>query len=142
MINSRSEQDSGVFGAPELTPLIDIVFIVIVFLLLTANSPLLKLPIDIPESSEETTLAASDAPVITVAIAAEKPYWRIEEQPFTDWVIFKESLLEQMATADQTITIAADKAAPTEPLLQLLAFLHQNNITNTQIIMEQPSSSL
>jgi biopolymer transport protein ExbD len=139
MINSRRETDHAVFGAPELTPLIDIVFIVIVFLLLTANSPLLKLPIDIPKSNENAALSVAKDPILTVAIAAEKPYWRIEQQTFSDWVIFRESLLEQLATSEQTVTIAADKAAPTEPLLQLLAFLHQQQITNTQIIMEQPS---
>ena len=137
MIKS-SQYSNDSFGAPELTPLIDIVFIVVVFLLITANTPLLQLPVNIAESQE---LAVSDvtSPGITVTIAAHKPYWAIDKQSFDGWPAFKSALLKTIAP-EQTVTIAADKAAPTQPLLQLLALLNQQKIGNTHIVMEQPGS--
>ncbi|MGL6010106.1 MAG: ExbD/TolR family protein, partial [Shewanella oncorhynchi] len=35
-----------------------------------------------------------------------------------------------------TVVIAADKAAPVEPLMQLLALLQTQSISQTQILME------
>ncbi|ROS00347.1 outer membrane transport energization protein ExbD [Sinobacterium caligoides] len=140
MIKAAAKSESSL-AVPELTPLIDIVFIVIVFLLITANVPLLKLPVDIPQTDNEAALTASTPSVLTVTIDKVKPYWSIEQQTYADWPSFKAALLARLGDPSMSLTIAADKAAPTEPLLQLLALLNQQQISNTQIIMQQPGTS-
>ncbi len=139
MINSQPLEDKTL-GAPEITPLIDIVFIVIVFLLITANTPLLTLPIDIPAADQESTLEAGALAEMVITISAEQPYWHIDKQAFENWEAFKESLL--LNADNRVITIAADKAAPTEPLLKLLSFLNQQKIANAKIIMQKESAPL
>ncbi len=147
-IQLRSEKE---LDAPEITPLIDIVFIVIVFLLITANSPLLTLPIDLPNSDQQSSLQVGKTAELTVTITAERPYWHLEEQAFNNWNEFKRALLlktnsaaigrtnDRTATKSTSVIIAADKAAPSEPLLQLLALLNQKKIANAKIIMQQSS---
>ena len=47
------DQSSGSF-LPDLTSLLDVLFIVLVFFLLTANSAQLLLPIDLPAAASES----------------------------------------------------------------------------------------
>jgi biopolymer transport protein ExbD len=136
MINSQKSPEKTL-GAPEITPLIDIVFIVIVFLLITANSPLLTLPIAVPAADQESDLGSSTQAELVITITADQPYWHIGSQSFKDWGLFKEELL--LNTDSHHLTIAADKAAPTEPLLKLLSLLNQQKIANAKIVMQQES---
>lgn len=138
MINNRPSLENNL-GTPDLTPLIDIVFIVIVFLLITANSPLLTLPIDIPKANQESNLQTVNTSELTVTITAEQPYWHLEQQAFNNWHDFERALLLKNNHTTAAIIIAADKAAPSEPLLQLLALLNHNKIGNAKIIMQQSS---
>ncbi|RCU45615.1 biopolymer transporter ExbD [Corallincola luteus] len=121
----------------ELTPLIDIVFIVVVFLLLTANSRLLSLPVDIPASdSEVTAQPAADKP-LTLVLQQSSPAFAIDEQHFEQWPAFKTALIASIRDNDKAVVIAADKNSPVEPLLKLLALLNAHQVENTQILMEE-----
>ena len=55
---------------PDLTPLLDVIFIVLVFFLLTAQTPLLELPLQLPQSREALpaaigVLTARSRPILT-----------------------------------------------------------------------------
>ncbi len=130
--------DNGQLLTAEITPLIDIVFIVIVFLLITANTPLLSLPIDVPDTDSEAALENSASAELTVTITEQKPYWHIDQQEYQSWAEFKQALLAHSRDKNKLLTIATDKDAPSEPLLKLLSFLNQQAFSHAQIIMEQP----
>lgn len=126
-------------GSIELTPLIDIIFIVIVFLLLTANTRLLQLPVAIPSSAADAETASPSTDALIITLQAEAPHWAINEQHFADWQVFKPVLLNSLALAksDQQVTIAPAFNAEVQPLVQLLSLLNQQQITNTQILMNE-----
>jgi len=46
--------------------------------------------------------------------------------------------LARITQVETGLTIAVDKAAPTEPLLKLLSLLNEQNISTAKIIMQQP----
>ncbi|UZE96353.1 ExbD/TolR family protein [Alkalimarinus alittae] len=131
--------DDKTLGSPELAPLIDIIFMVVVFLLITANTPLLTLPIDVPSTDKDATLNVATQTELTITITADQPYWHMDKQAFSEWGDFKRALLMSTQNKQQRLTIAADKTAPTEPLLKLLSLLDQHKIANAQIIMQQRS---
>ncbi|WP_101760070.1 biopolymer transporter ExbD [Oceanicoccus sp. KOV_DT_Chl] len=139
MIKSQSVTASPLLTA-EITPLIDIVFIVIVFLLITANAPLLSLPVAVPESDAEVTLELTSGTELTVSITAEKPYWHIDQETYHHWRDFKQALLAKTQGSNQSLTIAADKAAPSEPLLKLLALLNQQAFGHAHIVLQHAST--
>ncbi|MFT7129302.1 MAG: biopolymer transport protein ExbD [Gammaproteobacteria bacterium] len=141
MINSRSASERSL-GALEITPLIDIVFIIVVFLIITANTPLLTLAINVPDADQEATLSEGYQQTFLVTITPQKPYWHIGTQDYQQWSDFKRALLMEINTNEKGLTIAADKAAPIEPLLQLLSLLNQQQFTNTKIIMKTPGEML
>lgn len=121
----------------ELTPLIDIIFIVVVFLLLTANTQLLSLPVDIPSDDSNAKSATVSAQTTVITLQASKPFWAINKQQFENWQDFKPALLSQIsANPKQQINIAAAHDADVEPLIKLLALLNEQKVSNTQILMK------
>lgn len=124
----------------ELTPLIDIVFIIVVFLLLTANTRLLSLPVEIPASDSNAEVATATPETVMITLQAQQPFWAINDQRFDNWQTFKPALLGQLANDNkhkQQIHIAPARNAEVEPLIKLLSLLNEQRVNNTQILMKQ-----
>jgi len=125
---------------PDLTPLLDIIFIVMVFLLLTASIKLQSLEVELPQT-ETKTLQTTESDPVTVNLTAQPPYWALQGNPIESWEEFKQVLLKEVkANPDKPIVIGADKAGSVENMLKLLAFLQQHEIKATQLLMEEDKS--
>lgn len=139
MITSKPQQNSSLF--PDLTPLLDLVFIVMVFLLLTANVEIKTMDVHIPQTEESDILSSPKKDIITVNILARESSWAIQGTPYSDWKLFTKELLTTVENSPQkTLVIAADKSASIEAMLKLLAFLQKNQINATNIMMEDTQS--
>ncbi|HHX8307694.1 TPA: ExbD/TolR family protein [Vibrio diabolicus] len=123
---------------PDLTPLLDIIFIVMVFLMLTAAVKLDSLDVNLP-STESQAVADVDKKSITVNILKDEPYWAINGKTYIDWDNFTLALLEESKSSDKPIVIGAEKTANIQSLVQLLGFLQENGIQATQLLTEEPS---
>ncbi|MGI2921105.1 ExbD/TolR family protein [Vibrio diabolicus] len=123
---------------PDLTPLLDIIFIVMVFLMLTAAVKLDSLDVNLP-STESQAVADVDKQSITVNILKDEPYWAINGKTYIDWDNFTLALLEESKSSDKPIVIGAEKTANIQSLVQLLGFLQENGIPATQLLTEEPS---
>lgn len=125
---------------PDLTPLLDIIFIVMVFLLLTASVKLQSLEVELPQT-ETQTLQTTESDPVTVNLTAQAPYWALQGRPVESWDEFTQALLKEVkANPDKPIVIGADKAGSVENMLKLLAFLQQHEIKATQLLMEEDKS--
>ncbi|MEK2173627.1 biopolymer transporter ExbD [Vibrio parahaemolyticus] len=130
-------QDNNRNGlTPDLTPLLDIIFIVMVFLMLTAAVKLDSLDVALP-STDSQTVAEVDKQSITVNILKDEPYWAINGQTYIDWENFTLALLEESKSTDKPIVIGAEKTANIQSLVQLLGFLQENGIQATQLLTEE-----
>lgn len=127
----RQDNDDGL----ELTPLLDIVFLVVAFLLLTANARLLQLPVALPEVAQGET-AIAESQVLRVAVYDTAPHYQLEDGRRLDWPALQAALDQALAAnPGAQIQIQPAKAAPAEALIRLLAHLHSQQITNTQLLM-------
>ncbi|ELB2886535.1 biopolymer transporter ExbD [Vibrio parahaemolyticus] len=130
-------QDNNRNGlTPDLTPLLDIIFIVMVFLMLTAAVKLDSLDVALP-STDSQAVAEVDKLSITVNILKDEPYWAINGQTYIDWENFTLALLEESKSTDKPIVIGAEKTANIQSLVQLLGFLQENGIQATQLLTEE-----
>ncbi|EGR2697416.1 TPA: ExbD/TolR family protein [Vibrio parahaemolyticus] len=130
-------QDNNRNGlTPDLTPLLDIIFIVMVFLMLTAAVKLDSLDVALP-STDSQAVAEVDKQSITVNILKDEPYWAINGQTYIDWENFTLALLEESKSTDKPIVIGAEKTANIQSLVQLLSFLQENGIQATQLLTEE-----
>ncbi|MFT7374220.1 MAG: biopolymer transport protein ExbD [Oleiphilaceae bacterium] len=136
---------------PDLTALIDIVFIVVVFLLLTANSPLLSLPIDIANTDSQIENMVEKKQSITISLKANAPKWQLSiarkgsddsgdkksiNEQYNDWSSFKSALLLQLEQSPKSLLIATEPETNAELLLQLLALINEHGLSDAQILME------
>ncbi len=130
-------QDNNRNGlTPDLTPLLDIIFIVMVFLMLTAAVKLDSLDVALP-STDSQAVAEVDKQSITVNILKDEPYWAINGQTYIDWENFTLALLEESKSTDKPIVIGAEKTANIQSLVQILGFLQENGIQATQLLTEE-----
>lgn len=134
----RAKPSTPLSGAFELTPLIDIIFIVVVFLLLTANSQLLSMTVDIPRTDSAAAVATKPDQVVTISLHAQAPMWSLNDKTYGDWDTFKPVLMTLVAASsrERQFNIASDQHAAVQPLMQLLSLLTAEGITNTHILME------
>ncbi|PQJ43479.1 biopolymer transporter ExbD [Vibrio campbellii] len=121
---------------PDLTPLLDIIFIVMVFLMLTAAVKLDSLDVNLP-STDSQAVAEVDKESITVNILKEEPHWAINGKAYINWENFTLALLEESKSTDKPIVIGAEKTADIQSLVKLLGFLQENGIQATQLLTEE-----
>lgn len=137
MIRSQSVSDDTAF-IPDLTPLLDIIFIVMVFLLLTANTQIKTMTVAIPQTQNASVLGSPNQDVIAITLLKNSPFWALQGQGISDWNMFTHALLETAkASPNKPIVIAADKLASVENMLKVLALMQSNNINATNIVMEE-----
>ncbi|MCX2791528.1 MULTISPECIES: ExbD/TolR family protein [Vibrio] len=133
----KAPQDNNSHGlTPDLTPLLDIIFIVMVFLMLTAAVKLDSLDVSLP-STDSQAVTEVDKQSITVNILKEEPFWAINGKTYIDWENFTLALLEESKSTDKPIVIGAEKTADIQSLVKLLGFLQENGIQATQLLTEE-----
>ncbi|AWK82037.1 biopolymer transporter ExbD [Photobacterium damselae] len=136
--NNRWQNDEL---SPDLTPLLDIIFIVMVFLLLTASVKIKSLNVDLPQT-ETQILQTTSADPITINLLASEPHWALDGNQQKSWEAFSTTLLDEVkANPSKPVVIGAEKTASVEQMLKLLAFLQKNDIKATQLLMEEDNKA-
>ena len=80
---------------PDLTPLLDIIFIVMVFLLLTATVKLQSLEVSLPTADTES-VSDIDSKSFTINILEQPPYWGLDGHSYSTWHSFTTALLQKL----------------------------------------------
>jgi len=144
MIKAPSEKRSAIAGElmPDLTPLLDVMFMLIIFFILTANAVPFAMDVTLPEDNESITKAVEDTNVISVTILENDQGWKINDTPYTSEADFKTALkkkaLDDAENNARKVIIIGDKNASMQKLMTVLAFLRKNNIEAADIIMDRP----
>ena len=70
MIEIPAQKRGGIIHdlMPDLTPLLDVMFMLIVFFILTANAVPYALDVNLPEDAEEVTQAVTDSDILTISL--------------------------------------------------------------------------
>lgn len=136
MIHVDNQQNKGFTALlVDLTPMIDILFIVLVFFILTANPVEHALKVDLPTKGAEQAQALIAKSSIQITLFTEGK-WAVNEQEFTEWPATKVAFKIALSDAPKSeIVIATARKIPVEQLLELMAFLQQENLQAAQILM-------
>lgn len=121
---------------PDLTPLLDVMFMLILFFILTANAVPFTLDVHLPEDDEEVSQAIDEQQWLRVTLLPQGQGWKIDDQLYAQESAFKEAL-KAKATSDQKVLILGDKEVSMQTLLSLMVFLRKHQIEMADIVMEQ-----
>ena len=138
MIELKSSPSES--SMPDMTALLDVIFILLVFLLLTANVVPKVLPVDLPDKGKAQAQALNADDSISITLFAEEQKWGLNGDEYINWLVFEVALSEKIRSAQALgesprIVIAGDKQAPLEKVLQLFAWLQGKNLSAAQVMM-------
>jgi len=121
---------------PDLTPLLDVMFMLIVFFILTANAVPYALDVNLPEDSEAVAQAVEDPDMLSVTLLPGEGGWKINEATYQTEHAFKEALSGKTQDSKQVIIIG-DQDVSMQKLLAVMVFLRKHNIEAADIVMEK-----
>lgn len=124
---------------PDLTPLMDIVFMLIVFLILTVNSPLYSLDVSLPEDQDAVSKSVSENKSISIYLLEKGKGWKINKSHYSKEKEFRLDLTKIVQQEDEIIIIS-DKNSPAEKLISILTYLEKNKIEKISIAVEKTSN--
>lgn len=128
--------DDG-FSGPDLTTLLDVIFLLLVFFILTANSVEHALELDLPKQGADQAKPVKNQETITLTLFPDEERWAVEGQTLDHWEIVEKTIIETWnERPDADVIIAGDRGVTLERLLQALAFLQREGIDTAQILME------
>lgn len=136
--SKNSFLDSG----PDLTAMLDIIFMLLVFFILTSGTAFRSLDLKLPSSSQPQLQIDKEA--ITMVLGVATDHYFLDDSKFSDISELSSTLAEKMAnSADVHLVVATDKGVPIQRFLDVLSELSQKNIDVASILTKatkaQPS---
>ncbi len=137
-ILSTSERDDMITDLmPDLTPLLDVMFMLIIFLVLTINSMPQVFDITLPEDKNNVTKSVKDNNSIVITLFAENNKWALNDTKFNNFSIFKSALVSKYNASDKKrVVIFGDKTVTIDKLMTLFTFMRSKGIEAADIVME------
>jgi biopolymer transport protein ExbD len=139
MININNNNRKNIIDdfLPDLTPLLDVVFMLIIFLILTINTISFSLEVNLPEDEYNSSKAISDNNYLEIHLLKSNS-WQINQKKFSNEKKFKNYLLNyHKKHPDQKIILITDKGSKVGKLISILTFLKKQNIQMADILVEK-----
>ena len=119
---------------PDLTPLIDVLFILIVFLILCMNISHKAFDINLPEDKNNNLQQSSNENIHNIIIYANKNQYQIDDQIFKDINLFKIKI--STLAKNSKIKVFSDKNVTVDNLMEVFILLKTNNFEVADIILK------
>lgn len=121
---------------PDLTPMLDILFILLVFFMLTAGAALQSLDLKLPSSVSDTKPIDTHSKHIMLEIHPH--HYVIDTQKIDSLPLLKKALPPLVqAKKEHEMVIAGDKDISIERLLEVLTYLQSEGIETANILMKK-----
>lgn len=132
----RDDEPTGLKDlAPNLTPLLDVLFMLLIFLVLTANTAQFALDIALPGAVEPKSTVLAEREVV-VTLYAQGETISVDGETVPNWAAAQEALAKRInAAPDAWYLIAGDKDVPLSKLVRVLSFLQSRNVAQVRILV-------
>ncbi len=142
IIETQDYSPDDRFSGPDLTAMLDVIFMLLVFFILTANSVEYALTLDLPEKGADLATPVGNQETITLTLFLDEERWAVEDQLLNSWEMVEKTIIEtRNERPDVNVIIAGDRRVAMERLLQVLAFLQREGIDAAEIMM-RPGKSM
>lgn len=116
---------------PDMTALLDVISLMLIFLILIVQPVNQILEIDLPQSVEaETAEMVSEDSLLVMT----PDQWRYNDKLFQSWEAVAAVLTQQLQSSnEQRLRIQADKSVPLQQFVQILEFAQSQRITIAEL---------
>jgi biopolymer transport protein ExbD len=123
--------------ALDLTPLLDVLFLLLVFLVLIANSAQYQIDVSLPALDSADTTASSQENSLLIKLYDGGDRWQIDNQAYTAWDDVCHALDKQCSdNKSLKIVLASDKDVKLKGFLKIIHYLQKLGITNIETLVE------
>jgi len=121
----------------DLTALIDVIFTLIIFLILTMGTTQIMTDIDITRSRNTQLAALSKQASIQVEVSHPTRSWKTGGQTFGSFPQFRQQFLSLYPDQQKTpVILALEHTLPVADLIELMDFLSMNGFTRIQVVSQ------
>lgn len=125
--------------APDLTPMLDILFILLVFFMITAGAVFQSLELKLPSSVAEELNLMNEPKHIMLEIREDS--YAIDGKTIQSFEALKTTLPSIIETKpDYEVVVAGDKRIAIEELLKILTYLQSQGIEAANILMKKETT--
>ena len=137
--NASSQQSLLHELAPDLTPLLDIVFILLVFFMLSAGVALQSVDIKLPTGVAEALSPLPSSPHLVLEI--QRHSYVLGGRNMSQFSELKEAVSTAVAMQpDREFIIAGDREIAISRLLKVLTYLQSQGIASANILMQEENN--
>ena len=139
MIELPQASNSGSF-MPDMTALLDVIFILLIFMMLTANTAPHLLELELPEVAVPAQEMMPSAIILGISAAGE---FSIDQQSFNSWDDFQQALSQRLSQSRQELVaddmpqllVAADKKVALQLFVKLVGWLSQQGLSVAEVVV-------
>jgi biopolymer transport protein ExbD len=122
---------------PDMTALLDVIFILLVFMMLTANVTPQLLELDLPEASAPSEVVEPDAVALGIS---EEGRFSINQTVYPDWEHFQRALLRKIERGrfegqESQLLVAADKDVAFQSFVKLASWLSEQGLSVAEVVV-------
>ncbi|MFV1921710.1 MAG: ExbD/TolR family protein [Methylotenera sp.] len=136
-LHNPSDNESALADLmPDLTPMLDILFILLVFFMLSAGAVFQSLDLTLPSSVTEALAVVNEPKHIMLEIRAHD--YTVDGQATVDFEQLQKSIAKTVKEkSEHEVIIAGDKDISIERLLKVLTYLQSQGIQTANILMQK-----
>ncbi len=121
----------------DLTALIDVIFTLIIFLILTMGTTQIMTEINVTRSNRPLLADQAKVKPLVVEVSHVNRFWKIGDYTTKEFSGFEHHFLARYGNEQyRPVVLALDRTLPVENLVTLMDFLSKNGFTNIQIVNE------
>ncbi|AZN37153.1 ExbD/TolR family protein [Iodobacter ciconiae] len=129
-----SEQPTAEKGLQEtMTPMVDVIFSLLAFMMLMINAPLLTSKLDLPTSEQAAPLTRQNALPINLLIDSHAARWQLDNSDWLDHEQLANRLSSLKKTPEASLILQMDKNLPVQRLIETLGLLQAAGISATDV---------
>ncbi len=119
--------------APDLTPLIDVLFMLIVFLMLTINAVPLAVDLKLPEDSQGVAKEVQNDKVIKLTIL--KDSFKLDDKEYNNFNVLTDEF-NSIYSKEKPVIIESDKNAAVNDFMKIITFMQKQGVQKLDILTE------
>lgn len=140
MIGRRPAREETGFQelVPNLTPLLDVLFMLLIFLVLSANTAQYALELALPATRDPAGPVPVEAAQVVITLPREGEAMIVDTEVLVGWEQARPLLAAKIeARPDAWFLIAGDRETALERVVQVLAFLQAQGVRRSRILVQQ-----
>ncbi|MFZ6042272.1 ExbD/TolR family protein [Vibrio natriegens] len=138
MIDLTEEENSSSLH-DAMTPMIDVIFVLIAFMMLMINVPLLTMEVELPKVAETPRSTNVQKHVVTIGVLDNADEWLVNDSKVSSLEALKEQLqAEKMQYPEQlSVVIHSDRKVAMERVVALFSTLQALELNVSHLALQQ-----